>query len=209
MSSLRTLVTWDKETYLHYHESLSPSDKAFSKVAIQAWDWMNGWEKSPPHILLAGKLIANICFSKVSKQADSKVLTIWNIFTPEGSRGQGFARDMLDARIVAAVEEGATSIRMQCQKTALGFYDNLGITYWGALYKAMYCDLPISASGVEHFWEIKSHDSQLILDSYSERLQLAKVKWIARKIKNHEKNDFGHPSRYSEFLALKGRYLEQ
>jgi hypothetical protein len=110
---------------------------------------------------------------------------------------------MLHRNILEAVETGATSIRLDCNQSALGFYDKLGMTYWGTtISHSMYCDLPINSKGVECFKETQSKNATEILNTYDSDLRAAKIKWIAKKVKKHKEFDFGHPSRYDDFMSL-------
>jgi hypothetical protein len=198
-----TYKTLGKSDYLSYNETLIGKDRKFSKVAIGMWNFMKAWEKWPVRVLEQDGKIISVCFMKLSKQADSKVLFISNIFTPTEGRGKGSASLMLDYNIKEAVEMGATSIRLDCNKSALGFYDKLGFTYWGVTKgRSMFCDLPINEKGIECFQETKDQTAQEILYSYSPKLILAKIKWIKRKIKAHKELDFGHISRYNEFVEM-------
>lgn len=194
--------TLDKNEYLKYHNNLSDSkDKKFSKVAMGMWDFMKAWDSWPPRVLISDNEILSVCFMKISGQAKSKVLFISNIFTPTAGRGKGSAREMLNRNILEAVDLGATSIRLDCNKQALGFYDKIGMTYWGTtISHSMYCDLPINNKGVECFRDTEHLSSVDILNSYPQELKNAKIKWIYKKIKNHKGYDYGHPSRYNEFV---------
>lgn len=194
--------TLDKNEYLRYHNNIvDAKDKKFSKVAIGMWDFMKAWDDWPPRILEENEQTLSVCFMKLSGQAKSKVLFISNIFTPAAGRGKGLAREMLHRNILEAVEAGATSIRLDCNKSALGFYDRLGMTYWGTtISHSMYCDLPINNTGVNCFNQTKNTNSLDILNSYPQELREAKIKWIMKKIKKHKEFDFGHPSRYEEFM---------
>lgn len=202
-------LTLDREQYLDYHGTLTGKDHKFSKVAIGMWDFMKAWDTWNPRVLAEGGDIVNICFMKVSSQAGSKVLFISNILTPHDARGKGYARDMLDRNIYEAVNLGATSIRMDCNQKALGFYDKIGLSYWGTtIGKSMFCDLPMSSAGVDSLSSWREKPASEILDSYDDKLKLAKIKWIAKKVKKHEEFDYGHPSRYEEFMLVKKQYLE-
>lgn len=193
--------TLDKNGYLAYHNTLTGKDFKFSKVAIGMWDFMKAWDEWPPRVLEENGSIISICFMKISGQAKSKVLFISNIFTPESGRGKGSAREMLHRNILEAVEAGATSIRLDCNKSALGFYDKLDMTYWGTtISHSMFCDLPINNKGIECFKQTKNMSSLDILNSYPQELREAKIKWIMKKVKKHKEFDFGHPSRYDEFM---------
>jgi GNAT superfamily N-acetyltransferase len=178
-------------------------DKKFSKVAIGMWDFMKAWEKWPVRILEDNGEIISVCFMKLSGQAKSKVLFISNIFTPKEGRGKGSAREMLHRNILEAVSLGATSIRLDCNQKALGFYDKIGLTYWGTtISKSMFCDLPINERGLDGIKDLKNKSAIEILNTYSPELKAAKLKWIAKKVKKHKEFDFGHPSRYEEYLSL-------
>jgi len=194
--------TLDKQEYLRYHDSIvDVKDKKFSKVAIGMWDFMKAWDAWPPRVLVANEKIISICFMKISGQAKSRVLFISNIFTPTAGRGKGSAREMLHRNILEAVEAGATSIRLDCNKSALGFYDKLGITYWGAtISHSMFCDLPINDKGIDCFKQTQNSNSLDILNSYPQELRSAKIKWIMKKVKKHKEFDFGHQSRYDDFM---------
>lgn len=193
--------TIDKNQYLTYHNTLVGKDFKFSKVAIGMWDFMKAWEEWPPRVLEENGNILCVCFMKISGQAKSKVLFISNIFTPEVGRGKGSAREMLNRNILEAIEHGATSIRLDCNKSALGFYDKIGMTYWGTtISHSMFCDLPINDKGVDCFNQTKNMSTLDILNSYPQELRNAKIKWITKKIKKHKEFDFGHPSRYDEFM---------
>lgn len=197
--------TLDKTEYLKYNSTLTGKDFKFSKVAIGMWDFMKAWEDWPPRVLEENGQILSVCFMKISSQAKSKVLFISNIFTPESGRGKGSAREMLNRNILEAVELGATSIRLDCNKSALGFYDKLGMTYWGAtISHSMFCDLPINNKGVACFEQTKNMSTIDILYSYPQELRNAKIKWIMKKVKEHKEFDFGHPSRYDEFMKYFG-----
>jgi hypothetical protein len=77
------------------------------------------------------------------------------------------------------------------------------MTYWGTtIGHSMFCDLPINSKGVECFNTTKNLSAVEIFNAYSPELKTAKIKWISRKVKKHEKVDFGHPSRYNEFMSL-------
>lgn len=193
--------TLDKNDYLKYHNTLTGKDFKFSKVAIGMWDFMKAWELWPPRALEENGEILSVCFMKISGQAKSKVLFISNIFTPSAGRGKGSAREMLHRNILESVEAGATSIRLDCNKSALGFYDKLGMTYWGTtISHSMFCDLPINDKGVECFKQTTNMSSLEILNSYPKELREAKIKWIMKKVKKHKEFDFGHPSRHHEFM---------
>lgn len=193
--------TLDKNQYIKYHNTLTGKDFKFSKVAIGMWDFMKAWDAWPPRVLEENGQIFSVCFMKLSGQAKSKVLFISNIFTPEAGRGKGSAREILHRNILEAVEAGATSIRLDCNKSALGFYDRLGMTYWGAtISHSMFCDLPINDKGVDCFKDSKNMSTLDILNCYPQELRSAKIKWIIKKIKKHQEFDFGHPSRYDEFV---------
>ena len=167
------------------------------------WDFMKAWDAWPPRVLEQDGEILSVCFMKISGQAKSKVLFISNIFTPTSGRGKGSAREMLHRNILEAVEAGATSIRLDCNQSALGFYDKLGMTYWGTtISHSMFCDLPINERGVECFRETQNLSANEILNKYPQELRNAKLKWIAKKVKKHDEFDFGHPSRYKEFLTI-------
>ena len=195
--------TLDKEAYLRYHNTLVGKDKKFSKVAMGMWDFMKAWEKWPPRVLEENGEILSVCFMKLSNQAKTKVLFISNIFTPTPGRGKGSARDMWHRNILEAVELGARTIRLDCNRAALGFYDKLGMTYWGTtISHSMFCDLPINSKGVECFNTTKNMSAVEIFNEYSPELKTAKLKWISKKVKKHGKYDFGHPSRYNEFMSL-------
>jgi len=198
-------VAISKYQYLELvHSRLEdPKDIKFSKVAMGMWDFMKAWDSWPVRTLWEDNEIVSVCFMKLSKQADSKVLFISNIFTPTAGRGKGLAREMLDRNIKEAVENGATTIRLDCNRSALPFYDKLGLTYWGTtISESMFCDLPINESGVSSFLQTKNMTSSEILNSYSHKLREAKMKWIYKKVKEHEKYNFGHESRYQEFMNL-------
>ena len=195
-----------REEYIEeVHETLEEKeDIKFSKVAIGMWDFMKAWDKWPVRTLWEGETLLSVCFMKLSGQAKTKVLFISNIFTPKSGRGKGSAKEMLDRNIKEAVDCGALTIRLDCNKKSLGFYDNLGFTYWGTTIDgSMFCDLPIYSSGVDSFIKTKNMTVEEILCSYPESLQTAKIKWITRKLRKHEEKDYGHPSRYDEFLKFK------
>lgn len=199
----------NKQQYIStIHNSLKEqSDIKFSKVAMGMWDFMKAWNDWPVRTLWDNNTLTSVCFMKVSGQAGSKVLFISNIFTPFSGRGKGGARQMLDYNIKEAVYLGANSIRLDCNQKALGFYDKLDMTYWGTtISHSMFCDLPIDSSGVDSFKKTKNISAKEILDSYSPRLRQAKIKWIYKKVKKHQEFDFGHPSRYDEFIKI---YSEQ
>jgi hypothetical protein len=196
--------TLDKEAYLRYNNTLVGKDRKFSKVAIGMWNYMTAWDKWPPRVLEENGEILSVCFMKLSGQSKSRVLFISNIFTPVPGRGKGSAREMLHRNILEAVDVGATSIRLDCNRSALGFYDRLGMTYWGTtIGHSMFCDLPINMKGVECFKDTQHMSALEILNSYSPELKSAKIKWISKKIKKHNELDFGHPSRYNEFVEMK------
>jgi predicted GNAT family N-acyltransferase len=196
--------TIDKQDYLTFHETLEGKDKKFSKTAIGMWDFMKAWDDWGVRVLKEKTDIISVCFMKVSGQAGSKVLFISNIFTPEAGRGKGSARNMLDRNIKEAFEiHSASTIRLDCNRPALPFYDKLGMTYWGTtISESMFCDLPINNKGVDSLSETKYTSSLDILNSYSPKLREAKIKWIKKKVIEHEKYDYGHPSRYEEFVKL-------
>ena len=196
--------TLDKFEYLKYHNTLVGKDQKFSKVAIGMWDFMKAWDEWPPRVLEQDGEILSVCFMKISGQAKHyKVLFISNIFTPTPGRGKGSAREMLNYNILEAVEAGATSIRLDCNRAALGFYDKLGMTYWGTnISHSMFCDLPINNGGVQCFRETQNLSAIEILNTYSADLKAAKIKWIFKKVKKHREFDFGHPSRYEDFMLL-------
>jgi len=195
--------TLDKTEYLSYHNTLVGKDKKFSKVAMGMWNFMKAWEKWPPRVLEENGEILSVCFMKLSNQAKTKVLFISNIFTPTPGRGKGSAREMLHRNILEAVELGARTIRLDCNRAALGFYDKLGMTYWGTtISHSMFCDLPINNGGVQCFRETQNFSATEILNTYSADLKAAKIKWILKKVKKHGKFDFGHPSRYEDFMQL-------
>lgn len=195
-----------KDQYLRsVHNTLTdPSDIKFSKVAIGMWDFMKAWDAWPVRTLWNGGNLISVCFMKVSGQAGSKVLFISNIFTPMSGRGQGGAREMLDQNIFEAVKLGATSIRLDCNKKALGFYDKIGMTYWGTtISHSMFCDLPIDETGTRCFEKTKKMTAEQILNSYPPKLRTAKINWIWKKVKRHNQFDFGHPSMFEDFLKIK------
>jgi hypothetical protein len=194
-----------KPEYLSSVHSLltDPSDIKFSRVAIGMWDFMKAWEQWPVRVLLQENEVISVCFMKISSQAGSKVLFISNIFTPTSGRGKGGAREMLDRNIKEAVALGATTIRLDCNRKALGFYDKLNMSYWGTtISHSMFCDLPIDVSGVDSFKKTKNLSASEILDSYPKKLREAKIKWIHKKVKKHKEFDFGHPSRCDEFMKI-------
>jgi predicted GNAT family acetyltransferase len=195
--------TLDKEAYLRYHNTLVGKDKKFSKVAMGMWSFMKAWDAWPPRVLEENGEILSVCFMKLSNQAKTKVLFISNIFTPTPGRGKGSAREMLHRNILEAVESGARTIRLDCNRAALGFYDKLGMTYWGTtISHSMFCDLPINERGIECFRETQNKNANEILNMYSADLKAAKLKWIAKKVKKHKEFDFGHLSRFEEFMCL-------
>jgi len=201
-------LTLTREKYLAYHQTLAGNDFKFSKVAIGMWDFMKGWDKWPPRALVRGEDIVNVCFMKLSNQAQTKVLFISNILTPSAHRGQGHAREMLDRNILEAVAEGASTMRMDCNQKALPFYDALGFSYWGTtIERSMFFDLPVDGEGIEGIWKYRNQGASEILDSYGDKLRTAKVKWIAKKVRKHEDFDYGHPSRYGEFVRIRQREL--
>ena len=183
---------------------IEPDDKKFSKVAIGMWDFMKAWDDWGVRTLWDSNNLVSACFMKVSGQAGTKVLFISNIFTPVSGRGKGGAREMLDQNIKESVSLGATTIRLDCNQKALGFYDKLEMTYWGTtISHSMFCDLPINETGVDYFQTTKNMTAEQILNSYPTRLKEAKIKWIWKKIKSHQEFDFGHPSMYDQFLLIK------
>ena len=183
---------------------IEPDDKKFSKVAIGMWDFMKAWDDWGVRTLWDSNNLVSACFMKVSGQAGTKVLFISNIFTPVSGRGKGGAREMLDQNIKESVSLGATTIRLDCNQKALGFYDKLEMTYWGTtISHSMFCDLPINETGVDYFQTTKNMTAEQILNSYPTRLKEAKIKWIWKKIKYHQEFDFGHPSMYDQFLLIK------
>lgn len=199
-------VTLTKGEYISKVHNLliEPSDKKFSKVAIGMWDFMKAWDDWGVRTLWDNNNLVSVCFMKVSGQAGTKVLFISNIFTPVSGRGKGGAREMLDQNIKESVNLGATTIRLDCNQKALGFYDKIGMTYWGAtISHSMFCDLPINETGVDYFQTTKNMTAEQILNSYPTRLRQAKIKWIWRKVKHHQEFDFGHPSMYDQFLLIK------
>lgn len=196
-------LTFTREEYLAFHQTLVGTDFKFSKVAIGMWDFMKAWDKWPVRILRNGEDIVNVCFMKVSGQAGTKVLFISNILTPSQGRGKGYAREMLDRNILEAVSLGAETMRLDCNQKALGFYDSIGLSYWGTtIEKSMFCDLPISDAGVEGLWVYRNQSASEILDSYAPKLRTAKIKWIKKKVRRHEEFDYGHPSRYEQFMPI-------
>lgn len=195
--------TLTRDQYLEFHQTLRDKDFKFSKVAIGMWDFMKAWEKWPTRVLKDGDEIVSICFMKVSGQAQTKVLFISNIFTPTEHKKKGYAREMLDRNIREAVNLEAMTLRMDCNRKALAFYDALGTSYWGTtIEQSMFCDLPIDDSGVEGFWNHRNTSARDLLSLYPEKLRQAKMKWIAKKVRRHEEFDYGHPSRYGEFMSL-------
>ena len=199
-------VTLTKGEYISKVHNLliEPDDKKFSKVAIGMWDFMKAWDDWGVRTLWDSNNLVSACFMKVSGQAGTKVLFISNIFTPVSGRGKGGAREMLDQNIKESVSLGATTIRLDCNQKALGFYDKLEMTYWGTtISHSMFCDLPINETGVDYFQTTKNMTAEQILNSYPTRLKEAKIKWIWKKIKYHQEFDFGHPSMYDQFLLIK------
>lgn len=199
-------VTLTKGEYISKVHNLliEPSDKKFSKVAIGMWDFMKAWDDWGVRTLWDNNNLVSVCFMKVSGQAGTKVLFISNIFTPVSGRGKGGAREMLDQNIKESVNLGATTIRLDCNQKALGFYDKIGMTYWGTtISHSMFCDLPINETGVDYFQTTKNMTAEQILNSYPTRLRQAKIKWIWKKVKRHQEFDFGHPSMYDQFLLIK------
>ena len=199
-------VTLTKGEYISKVHNLliEPDDKKFSKVAIGMWDFMKAWDDWGVRTLWDNNNLVSACFMKVSGQAGTKVLFISNIFTPVSGRGKGGAREMLDQNIKESVSLGATTIRLDCNQKALGFYDKLEMTYWGTtISHSMFCDLPINETGVDYFQTTKNMTAEQILNSYPTRLKEAKIKWIWKKIKYHQEFDFGHPSMYDQFLLIK------
>lgn len=193
----------NKQQYLEFHDKLEGKDKKFSKTAIGMWDFMKAWDSWGVRVLRDDK-IRSVCFMKVSGQAGHKVIFISNIFTPEAGRGSGSARAILDENIKEAVTNfGADTIRLDCNRSALPFYDKLGMTYWGTTISySMFCDLPVNKNGVASLLETKYTSSKDILNSYDPKLREAKIKWIKKKVDKHESFDYGHPSRYEEFIRL-------
>lgn len=195
--------TINKQEYIKLYETIT-DDKAshFAKAAIGAWDYMSGWDRWDPRVLEEDGKINSVCFMKVSNQVGYKVLYICNIFTLPEFRKKGYGRILLDENIKEAVSIGASSIRMDCNKKALPFYDSLNAVYWGvALNKSMFCDLPINSKGVESFGSHKGKTASEIISSYDKKLQDAKIKWFHKKLRDHQKLDYGHPSLYDNFMA--------
>lgn len=196
--------TIDKAEYVALHNTIT-DDKAFkfSKAAISAWDFMKGWDKWNPRVLEDNGVINSVCFMKVSGQAGSKVLYICNIFTLPEFRKKGYGKILLDYNIKEAVKDyGAESLRMDCNKKALPFYDSLGVVYWGtAPNKSMFCDLPINSSGVASLGSHGGKSPTEILNTYGTQLREAKVKWIKKKLRDHAALDYGHPSMHDDFMA--------
>jgi len=196
--------TINKDEYVALHNTIT-DDKAFkfSKAAISAWDFMKGWDKWDPRVLEEDGKINSVCFMKVSGQAGSKVLYICNIFTLPEFRKKGYGKILLDYNIKEAVQDyGASSLRMDCNKKALPFYDSLGVVYWGtAPNKSMFCDLPINNNGVSSLGSHGKKNSAEILQTYDARLKEAKIKWIKKKLRDHDKLDYGHPSLHDDFMA--------
>lgn len=196
--------TINKQDYLTFHKTLEGKDKKFSKTAIGMWDFMKAWDNWGVKVLKENDSIISVCFMKVSGQAGHKVLFISNIFTPEAGRGKGSAREMLNCNIKEAVNNYyATTIRLDCNRAALPFYDKLGMTYWGTtISESMFCDLPINDKGVDSLAETTYTSSLDILNAYDAKLRGAKIKWIQKKVSEHDKYDYGHPSRYKEFVKI-------
>lgn len=192
-----------KEEYLEFHKLLKDKDLKFSKVAIGMWDFMKAWNKWPPRILEIDNDIVCICFMKISNLSKHKVLFISNIFTPFNHRKKGYASVMLNYNILEAVDLGATSIRLDCNREALKFYDSIDLTYWGTTKSSsMFCDLPINREGISYFKETKDKSALEILNMYPSDLKMAKIKWIKKKTKDHNEFDYGHKSMYSEIEHL-------
>ena len=196
--------TLNKQEYLTFHETLEGKDKKFSKTAIGMWDFMKAWDNWGVKVLKENDSVISVCFMKVSGQAGHKVLFISNIFTPESGRGKGSAREMLNCNIKQATNDHlATTIRLDCNRAALPFYDKLGMTYWGTtISESMFCDLPINNKGVDSLAETTYTSSLDIINSYDTKLREAKIKWIQKKVSENDKYDYGHPSRYQEFLKI-------
>jgi GNAT superfamily N-acetyltransferase len=196
--------TINKAQYLALHNTIT-DDKTFkfSKAAISAWDFMKGWDKWDPRVLEDEGVINSICFMKVSGQAGSKVLYICNIFTLPEFRKKGYGKMLLDLNIKEAVADyDAESIRMDCNKKALAFYDSLGAVYWGTTpNKSMFCDLPINSNGVASLGSHGAKSSSDILNTYNPRLRDAKIAWIKKKLRDHDALDYGHPSLRDNFMA--------
>jgi hypothetical protein len=57
----------------------------------------------------------------------------------------------------------------------------------------------------EEFSDIEDFQKSLRKDDDKDRLlklREAKIKWIKKKVDKHESFDYGHPSRYEEFIRL-------
>ncbi len=143
------IVELDRESYLLSIKKISNYESLkFAKKAMDWWDDFFSWKAFPPLCLKDENDVVCYLFYHISK--DKKYLTIHNILTPKNERGKGYGYALLDALFERLKDEKIQRFKLSCVSSSLGFYNKLGLNYWGVTKAGQYyCDFKMPIHSIK------------------------------------------------------------
>lgn len=172
-----SFVELSRDEYLHSVKRIGDfATLKFSKQALDWWDNYYSWENSPPLALNLDGINKAYIFYTVSKM--NRYLTIHNLFTPKAFRKQGMAYKLLNEVFALKSDENIDRFKMFCVSSSLGFYNSLGLNYWGVnSQNQYYCDFKMPKKSIREILGIVQKSSvneftQSEFDSIHKKLRL-------------------------------------
>jgi hypothetical protein len=196
-------TTLSRDEYLDSVYKIEDYNSAkFSKQALDWWDGHVSWKKFPPIVLEEDSTNKSYLFYTVSTQ--KRYMTIHYLFTPQSFRAKGYANTLLKELFHSQADEHIERFRMFCLPSSLGFYNSLGLSYWGVnTSHQYYCDFEMPKHNTK---EIRS----IVQDSSIEEFTTREMEVILEHLQADGK-DFTTEQR-EDFYAIRSmlgnRYLD-
>lgn len=167
-----------REEFLTSAQTIEDFDSLnFSKHCLDWWDNYYSWTKFPPLALKEDDEHLCYLFYHISK--DNEYLTIHNLLTPKLFRYKGYAQILLEHIFKTVAKQPVRRFRMYCVSSSLGFYNKLGLEYWGINDSGQYyCDYKMPEQSIDEIPKIVQEAS---LDELSDESILE----IYKKLKNN------------------------
>lgn len=176
------VISLNREEYLTSVKKIADyKSLCFSKEAMLWWDNYYSWEKFPP-LCLINDNEKHCCYLFYNISKNNDYLTIHNLFTPNIYRKNGYAYELLDYLFKDLSKKEIKRFKMYCVSSSIGFYNKLGLEYWGVNdLLQYYCDYKMPNFNIDEI-------PQIVKDSKLSEISDERVLEIFESLKNNGLN---------------------
>jgi len=149
------IETLGRDEYIASIATIDDSQsRRFADQALAWWDRHFSWSTQGCDVLV-DEDDSHLCYIFSKTDRYNEYLTVYNLFTPQDERRNGYAQELLGLIVTRSLQHHVRRITFSSVSDSLDFYLALGFVFWGLNdIGDYYCDLPIPAQGLGGFEEM-------------------------------------------------------